>query len=155
MDTNGTIPKAAIIGAGVGGLAAAIRLQAQGWQTEVWEQQSQPGGKIGEWYSNGFRFDTGPSLFTLPHLVDELFELTGHNPDHYFRYHPVREGTRYFYEDGTILNPPADKEGLANTIQRETGEPASNVKQFLSSSQEKYDITKPVFLEQSLHRLKT
>ena len=150
-----TPPKAAVIGAGVGGLAAAIRLQAQGWQTEVWEQQREPGGKIGEWYSNGFRFDTGPSLFTLPHLVDELFELTGHNPEAYFRYFPVREGTRYFYEDGTVLNPPADREGLANTIQRETGEPAANVQQFLDSSQEKYNITRPVFLEQSLHRLKT
>lgn len=147
--------KAAVIGAGIGGLAAAIRLQAQGWQTEVWEQQAHAGGKIGEWYREGFRFDTGPSLFTLPHLVDELFELAGKNPEVYFQYFPVKEGTRYFFEDGTILKPPADWEGLASTIQRETGEPASHVKQFLRNSQEKYHITKPVFLEQSLHRLST
>lgn len=147
--------KAVVIGAGIGGLAAAIRLQAQGWRTEVWEQQTAPGGKIGEWYSKGFRFDTGPSLFTLPELVDELFRLTGHQPEQHFRYFPVKEGTRYFYEDGTMLYPPANTEGLANTIERNIGEPASHVRQFLASSHLKYDITKPVFLEQSLHRLST
>ena len=147
--------KAAVIGAGIGGLAAAIRLQHQGWQTEVWEQQAMPGGKIGEWHSQGFRFDTGPSLFTLPGLVDDLFALTGHEPRQYFQYHPVSEGTRYFYEDGTKLFPPAHPQGLAQTIQETIGEPASHVLRFLEKSRTKYAITKPVFLEQSLHRLPT
>lgn len=148
-------PKVAIVGAGIGGLAAAIRLQAKGWQVEVWEQQESAGGKIGEWSSEGFRFDTGPSLFTLPGLVDELFQFSGYQPEPYFRYFPVKEGTRYFYEDGTILNPPPDSEGLATTIQEEIGEPAENVNHFLQESAVKYQITKPVFLDQSLHRLPT
>lgn len=148
-------PTAAIVGAGIGGLAAAIRLQAQGWQVQVWEQQNAAGGKIGEWSSRGFRFDTGPSLFTLPNLVDDLFTFSGYQPEAFFQYFPVKEGTRYFYEDGTSLNPPPDSDGLAKTLQDETGEPEQNVKNFLKESEVKYQITKPVFLEQSLHRLPT
>ena len=67
--------KIAVVGSGIGGLASAILLQRKGHQVTVYEKNSCPGGKMGQINVDGYRFDTGPSLFTLPELVDELFEL--------------------------------------------------------------------------------
>jgi len=62
--------KVIIIGSGIAGLASAIRLACAGHQVTVFEANAYPGGKLSEIYSDGFRFDAGPSLFTLPQLVD-------------------------------------------------------------------------------------
>ena len=73
------IKKAAVIGSGIAGLAAAIRLANKGYIVEVFEKNSTAGGKISQIQSKGYRFDTGPSLFTLPELVEELFALSNKN----------------------------------------------------------------------------
>ncbi len=147
--------RAIVVGAGIGGLAAGIRLRSQGWEVRVYEKQASAGGKIGEWRSDGFRFDTGPSLFTLPSLIDDLFRCAGKNPRDYFNYRALKEGTFYFYEDGTYLAPGTDSARLSETLNKATGEPVSNIEAFLEKSAEKYNITKPVFLEKSLHRKST
>ena len=67
--------KALIIGSGIGGMASAIRLAAMGFETHVFEQNSFYGGKINSKSIKGYRFDRGPSVFTEPHLVDELLSL--------------------------------------------------------------------------------
>ena len=61
--------RAIVVGAGIAGLASAIRLLHLGFEVEVFEQNETYGGKMGEWSKNGYRFDTGPSLFTMPHFV--------------------------------------------------------------------------------------
>lgn len=153
--TNKANDKAIVIGAGIAGLASAIRLKVNGWQVEVYEKNPSAGGKVGEFETNGFRFDTGPSLFTLPELVDDLFYLAGKEPRDYFNYHLLEAGTKYFYEDGTILAPGPEREGLIQSIARNTHENEERVREFLSKSLEKYEITKPVFLESSLHKMDT
>ncbi len=72
MDKN---KKVAVIGSGIGGIAIALNLKKLGFEVDIFEKNSKIGGKIGEIKQNGFRFDTGPSLFTLPELVDELLNL--------------------------------------------------------------------------------
>ena len=67
--------KIAVIGSGIGGLASALRLSTNGYDVTVYESSGDVGGKIAEIKSNGYRFDKGPSLFTLPNLVDELIEI--------------------------------------------------------------------------------
>ena len=67
--------KAVVIGSGIAGIASAIRLRSKGYEVIVLEANSQPGGKISELQLAGYRFDMGPSLFTLPELIDELFLL--------------------------------------------------------------------------------
>ena len=91
--------KVAIVGAGVGGLATAIRLSIKGYSVEVFESNSYIGGKLSQIESNNFRFDAGPSLFTMPELVDELFELANKNPRKYFNYLKLEESCRYFYHN--------------------------------------------------------
>jgi phytoene desaturase len=147
--------KALIIGAGIAGIAAAIRLAIKGHHVEVYEANNYPGGKLSQFEQDGYRFDAGPSLFTMPQYVDELFELAGKSPADYFRYQKLDTVCKYFYEDGTRLTAYADAGKFGNEVQTQTGEPASAVKQYMESSSRIYNITNHVFLERSLHRLKT
>lgn len=146
--------RALIIGAGIAGIATAIRLAAKGFTVEVFEANSYPGGKLSEFTKNGFRFDAGPSLFTMPQYVDELFELAGKNPRDYFQHQKLDTICKYFYEDGTKLTAYADEQKFADELSRLSADP-SEIERFRENSSRIYDITNHVFLEQSLHRLRT
>src|SRR4051794_6936069 len=96
-------PKALIIGAGIAGIAAAVRLAVKGYHVEVFEANSYPGGKLSEFTMDSFRFDAGPSLLTMPQYVDELFVLAGKDPSIYFQYQKLDITCKYFFKDGTRL----------------------------------------------------
>ncbi|MEL6192307.1 MAG: 1-hydroxycarotenoid 3,4-desaturase CrtD [Bacteroidota bacterium] len=145
----------AIVGAGIAGIASAIRLQHKGYQVQVFEQQSFAGGKIAEIRKEGFRFDTGPSLFTLPELVDELMELGGKTTNTGFSYSPLDIITQYFYPDQTRIVAFSDPKAFASEIAFKTEEKEEKVLKLLRKSEELYDITSHVFLERSLHKLST
>jgi phytoene dehydrogenase-like protein len=63
-----------------------------------------PGGKLSAFELDGYRFDAGPSLFTMPQYVDTLFQLAGEDPKDYFQYQRLDTVCRYFWEDGTRLS---------------------------------------------------
>jgi phytoene desaturase len=147
--------KAVVIGAGLAGLAAAIRLRAKGYQVTLIEASAHPGGKAGELNKNGFRFDTGPSLFTLPELVDELFVLHGKNPREYFSYQSLPYSCKYFYEDGTVIDGHQDAIAFADEVATKTKDTKESVLKFLRYSARIYDLTSNVFIFNSLHRFKT
>lgn len=148
-------PKAIVIGAGIAGIASAIRLSVKRYEVSVFEAGSKPGGKLAELRMNGFRFDAGPSLFTMPQYVDELFELAGKNPNDYFEYTRLKEICRYFYEDGLRLTAKADLNAFAREIETKTRSTAAEVENFLKKSATIYDVTHKVFLERTLHKLKS
>lgn len=143
--------KAAVIGSGIGGLATAIRLRVKGYEVHVFEKNSYPGGKLTVLESNGFRFDAGPSVFTLPHLVTELFELAGKKPEDYFQYIRHDVSTKYFWNDGTIFTAPASKEKFIEAASQQFDEPKENLRKYLKDSERKFRVSKPVFLEKSVH----
>ena len=145
--------KAIIIGAGIAGIAAAIRLAIKGHQVEVFEASAQAGGKLSEIRLGSFRFDAGPSLFTMPQYVDELFRLAGKNPPDYFQYDKLDTICNYFYEDGTRIHAFANPEKFSKEIAEKTNDSADSVLEFLSKSRDIYEITNPVFLQRSLHKL--
>lgn len=147
--------KALIIGAGIAGIATAIRLAVKGYAVEVFEANHYPGGKLSEFEQEGYRFDAGPSLFTMPQYVDELFTLAGKNPKDYFRYQKLNIVCHYFFNEGTRINAYADPSKLANEVNKQTGEPAASLQKYSQNSRRIYEVTNHVFLEQSLHRLKT
>jgi len=148
-------PKAIVIGAGIAGIASAIRLSVKGYEVSIFEAGSKPGGKLAEIRMNGFRFDAGPSLFTMPQYVDELFQLAGKNPNDYFEYIRLKEICRYFYEDGLRLTAKADLNAFAQEIETKTQSTAAEVEKFLKKSTTIYDVTHKVFLERTLHKLKS
>jgi phytoene desaturase len=147
--------KALIIGAGIAGIATAIRLTVKGYAVEVFEANSYAGGKLSEFEQEGYRFDAGPSLFTMPQYVDELFKLAGKQPADYFKYDKLEVVCYYFYPDGTHIKAYANEDEFANEVNRQTGEPITAVKKYYQNSNRIYDITNYVFLERSLHRLQT
>ncbi len=147
--------KAIIIGAGIAGIATAIRLAVQGFEVEVFEANGYPGGKLAEITQDGFRFDTGPSLFTMPQYVDELFQLAGEKPDASFTYQKLALVCKYFYPDGTELDASTNLAAFAQKIGAKTKDQPETIKKYLQNSKQIYNITNHVFLEKSLHRLST
>ncbi|MEM9363164.1 MAG: 1-hydroxycarotenoid 3,4-desaturase CrtD [Bacteroidota bacterium] len=149
------MPKAIVIGAGIGGLSTAIRLRAKNYDVEVFEANAYPGGKLHSKTVDGFRFDLGPSLFTMPHFVDELFELHNKNPRNYFRYKRKEIICNYFWEDGLHFSAKADKEVFACEASQYFEEPKEHITQYVEKSKKKYDLTAALFLEKSLHKAST
>jgi phytoene desaturase len=145
---------AIIIGSGIAGLSAAVRLAVKGYDVQVFEKNNYTGGKLTAIHNKGFRFDAGPSLFTLPHQVDELFRLAGEDPEQHFSYIQLPIVCNYFYEDGTRLHAYADKKKFAEEIEQKLGISSKQVLAYLEKSKFIYDITYPVFLKQSLHKWK-
>jgi phytoene desaturase len=144
--------KAIVIGSGVAGLSSAIRLSVKGYSVRVYESNSYPGGKLTTLQLGNYRFDAGPSLFTLPQLVDELFELSGKNPREYFEYTTVSTACHYFFEDGTRLQFSADQHQLLQHVSEELQIDSEPLRLHFEKSKFIYERTKSAFLERSLHR---
>lgn len=147
--------KALIVGSGIAGIAASIRLALKGYQVEVFEANSYPGGKLSEIDIQGYRFDAGPSLFTLPEQVEELFRLAGKNPSEHFDYLRLDVACHYFWEDGKRLKAWADLSRFAEEVETQLGEPARHIREALERSAFIYDHLAPLFMHRSLHRVGT
>ncbi|MFN4853185.1 MAG: 1-hydroxycarotenoid 3,4-desaturase CrtD [Bacteroidota bacterium] len=146
--------KILVAGAGVAGLAVAARLAAAGHQVTVIEKNPYPGGKLSSLNAQGFRFDMGPSLFTLPSLMHQLFSDCGKNLQDYFKYQKLDEITRYFFSSGKELIASSDSTKFAKSCEVLFGEPAPRVQRYLMHCQKLYNLTADLFLAQSLHQLK-
>jgi phytoene desaturase len=110
--------RAVVIGSGFGGLAAAVRLRAMGWDVTVLEALDQPGGRARVFERDGFTFDAGPTVITAPHLIAELFELVGRDPRDYYSLVPVDPFYRILFDDGSALDYTGDEERLLEQIAR-------------------------------------
>lgn len=106
-----------VIGAGIGGLSTAIRLQAAGHRVIIFEKNKLVGGKMYQIEKDGFRFDTGPSVITMRHVFEQLFESVGRQLDDYLDLLHVDPMTRYFYRDGFVLDASSDLSKMAQQIE--------------------------------------
>ena len=147
--------KVAIIGSGIGGICSAIRLKNQGFDVNVYEKNNYPGGKLSTFKLGDFRFDAGPSLFTMPHLVDELFTISNENPRNFFNYKKKKIHCKYFWDDGKKFTAYSDKKKFFKEIEKEFDIPSSRVKNYLKKAEKKYNLTEKIFLKKSLHKLST
>ena len=144
-----------IVGAGIAGIASAIRLAKLGHKVAVFEASSHAGGKLSQIAGNGYRFDAGPSLFTLPNLVDELFTLCNKNPKDFFQYETLDTVCHYFYEDGKQFAAYKSWDKFRESLSEiATENEIMSLKKQLDKAAFRYNITAPVFIEQSLHRFK-
>ena len=101
--------KVAVIGAGFGGLALAIRLQSAGIQTTVIEARDKPGGRAYYWEKDGFTFDAGPTVITDPPCLKELWALSGHDISEDVELLPVKPFYRLNWADGTNFDYTNDE----------------------------------------------
>ena len=143
--------KAIVIGAGIAGIATSIRLAVKGYDVLVLEKNSYPGGKLSEITLGGYRFDAGPSLFTMPEYVEELFELAGKKTADYFDYDQHDTCCHYFWNDGTFLKAHSDHKKISDEI--DTVFPKSG-ELFLKKLEKAAFINNQIgdlFLKKSLH----
>jgi phytoene desaturase len=146
--------KAIIIGSGIAGLASAIRLANQGFSTEVFETNAFVGGKLSEFKIGDFRFDRGPSLFTMPHLMDELFGLCGMDAQKEFPYIKLKESCRYFYDDGKVFKAYHDAKKLSQEVKDVFQVDGAAFMKHLERSKTMHHYLSKLFMERSLHKAK-
>ncbi len=144
-----------VIGAGVAGLATACRLQSKGFQVTMIEANTYPGGKLTENSSLGYRFDAGPSLFTMPQLLDDVFLQAGKDPRSYYRFQKLNTLGNYFYPDGTKLTAYSDLDRFSLEVEQMLQVDRTDVLSYLQKSAKIYDSAASIFLENSLHKTKT
>jgi len=131
--------RACVIGAGFGGLALAIRLQAAGVATTVVEARDQPGGRAYHWRKDGFTFDAGPTVITDPACLRELWELTGHDIADDVELMPVSPFYRLNWPDGINFDYSNDRRALTAQIARLSPEDVAGYDQFLAYSAAVYE----------------
>lgn len=137
-----------IIGAGIAGLAVAIRLKKLGFNVHVFEKSSTHGGKLTELKTDSFRWDKGPSLFTLPHLVDELFELCDKNPRDYFSYSKLSHHCSYYFHDDFRIDFIADSTLLKKQLAEKFNvEIANDVIDYFNQSKKTYEGIGQFFID--------
>lgn len=144
----------AVVGAGISGLAASIRMRNKGYKVTVFEANSFPGGKLSSESLNGYRFDMGPSVFTMPQFVDELYQMSGKNPRDYYSYNQLDPVYRYFFEDGMVLDAYHGNEKFAEMMAPKTKDSKETILKYLEKIELMYNLTDEVFLHNSLHKAK-
>jgi phytoene desaturase len=129
-------PRVAVIGSGFGGLAAAIRLQAAGCDTVIFEKRDQPGGRAYVYRDNGFIFDAGPTVITAPECLEELFTVAGKSMQDYVELLPVKPFYRLFWDDGYQFDYSDDDDALEKQIRAKSPADWAGYQRFLKYSQE-------------------
>lgn len=133
------IRTAAVIGAGFGGLALAIRLQSAGVQTTVFESRDKPGGRAYVWHDKGFTFDAGPTVITDPSALEELFALSGRKLADYVELMPVTPFYRLCWEDGAVFDYANDQAALDEQIRLRNPADVEGYRRFLAYSREVFE----------------
>ncbi|GAB5465481.1 MAG: phytoene desaturase family protein [Candidatus Kapaibacteriales bacterium] len=137
-----------VIGSGLAGLSAAIRLAHDGYNVTVLEKNKTVGGKVNTHCGNGFTFDIGPTLLTMPHVLEELFDSLGLELENELDIHKIDPICRYFWDDGSSIDAIHDVDEMYENIDRfSDNKDAESYRRFLNKSREIYNITNETFLE--------
>ncbi|MBS1794448.1 MAG: phytoene desaturase [Acidobacteria bacterium] len=142
-----------IIGAGLGGLATACRLAKAGFAVSVFEKTARVGGKVNLVEAAGYRFDTGASLLTMRHVLDELFEYCGRRVEDYLDLVPLETVCRYFWTDGARFDASSDLAKTENGIAAIEPLDVDGFRRYLEDARRKYEIAERTFLAGSLNDL--
>ena len=131
---SGAAPRVAVIGSGFGGLAVAIRLQAAGLATTLFEAREQPGGRAYVWRHQRFTFDMGPTVITDPTLLEDLFAVAGADLHDRVELIAVDPFYRLLWPDGDRFDYCADGAALAAQIGRRNASDRDGYRRFLEYS---------------------
>ena len=133
-------PHAAVIGSGLGGLAAAIRLGAKGYRVTVFEKLEQPGGRACVFRQDGFTFDAGPTIITLPHLIEELFTLCGEDMKDHVDLRLMAPFYRIRFSDGTHFDYSNNDDAMLEQIARISPEDVEGFKRLMRASEQCFQL---------------
>ena len=142
-----------VIGAGLGGMSAAIMLASNGFQVTILEKNAQVGGKLNQLQTKGFSFDLGPSIFTLPEIFRPIFEGDGKRLEDYITLQRVDPQWRNFFEDGVVVDLWEDSEKMRTELERFGPQVFGEYKDFLVYSRRQYEILERGYLRHGLDTL--
>ncbi|MEO1773881.1 MAG: phytoene desaturase [Pseudomonadota bacterium] len=131
-------PHAVVIGSGFGGLATAIRLGARGYRVTVLERLDCPGGRARVFRQDGFSFDAGPTIITLPHLLDELWELCGKRRADHVELRAMDPFYRILFNDGSHLDCSGDADKMRAEVARLSPGDVAGYQRMLKNAEEKF-----------------
>ncbi len=134
MNENNKNTNIVVIGAGLGGLSAAISLATEGFSVEIVEKNDKVGGKLNIMEKDGFTFDLGPSILTMPHIFDALFTRASKNREDYVRFEKVEPHWRNFFEDGAVIDLTPDKEAMRKELDKLGPSAADEFERFMAYS---------------------
>ena len=138
--------KVIVIGAGVSGLASAIRLQHLGYDVEIYEKNARAGGRMGLVEFDGFRFDLGPTILMMPQMFKEVFEFCGRNPDDYLQMQRLDPIYKVYFADGTVHAASSELSKLVQELEAISERDAQGFLQYLGEIYKRYLIAKDHFI---------
>jgi phytoene desaturase len=144
--------QAIVIGAGFGGIAAALRLRAKGYDVTLLERGHALGGRAQVFERDGFRHDAGPTVITAPFLFDELFQLFGKRREDYVTFAALSPWYRFYYQDGTTFDYGGTIEDTLAEIRRIEPKDADGYLAMLEHSRKLYDAGFTELADQPFHR---
>ncbi|MEM9554557.1 MAG: phytoene desaturase family protein [Acidobacteriota bacterium] len=144
-----------VIGAGFGGLAAALRLRARGHEVTIVDRQPQPGGRAAVHRRGGFTFDAGPTIITAPFLIHELFELFGRRTDEYVELRALEPWYRLRFDDGRNLDFTSDLDAMLQQVRSFEPRDVEGYRRMLDATRRIYEVGFERLGDQPFHELKT
>ncbi|MBG9989280.1 phytoene desaturase [Aerococcaceae bacterium DSM 111176] len=145
--------KVSVIGAGTAGLAAAVRLQTEGYDVHLYEKNSKIGGKMFQINEEGYRFDVGPTIVMTPDIYNEVFEYAGRDPKDYIPMQKLDPMIGVTYRDGKKFNLSNDFVELIKLLEEESEEDTSGFIKYMSNIYERYLVAKNKILNRSYRSL--
>ncbi|SEF92404.1 diapolycopene oxygenase [Bryocella elongata] len=139
-----------VIGAGLGGMSAAIQLARAGFSVDLLEKNDKVGGKLNVHEEAGFSFDLGPSIFTLPQMFRPVFEGDGKRLEDYIHLERVDPQWRNFFEDGTVVDLWESTDRMRPELERFGPEAFEDYQRFVQHSKLQYDITERGYFQHGL-----
>ena len=149
------VPHAVVIGAGFGGIAAALRLRAKGYAVTLVERGDKLGGRARVFEKDGFLHDAGPTVITAPFLFDELFALFGKRRADYVTFVPLSPWYRFYFQDGTTFDYGGTVEDTLAEIRRIEPKDAEGYLRMVEHSRKLYDKGFTELADQPFHKLST
>ncbi|WP_026531944.1 phytoene desaturase family protein [Arthrobacter sp. H41] len=136
-----------VVGGGIGGLASAALLAAEGHSVTLLERRKQVGGRAGSWERDGFRFDTGPSWYLMPEVIDHFFRLLGTSADEQLNLVKLDPGYRVIFEEGLdTVDVPAEREAVTKLFESMEAGAGKALSGYLDSAEDAYEMAKKRFL---------
>ncbi|MFZ9708592.1 MAG: phytoene desaturase [Steroidobacteraceae bacterium] len=147
--------RAIVIGSGFGGLAAAVRLGARGYQVTVLEKLDGPGGRAYVYRQDGYTFDGGPTIITAPYLLEELWQVAGRRLADDVRLRALDPFYDVRFDDGDVFRYTADHEVMKAQIARIEPRDVAGFERFLAASRDIYRVAFEGLAEQPFHEIST
>ncbi len=142
-----------VVGAGTAGLAAAVRLQTEGYDVHLYEKNSKIGGKMYQIEEEGYRFDVGPTIVMTPEIYNEVFEYAGRDPEDYIPMKKLNPMMGVTYRDGKEFNLSNDLVELMEVLENESEEDAAGFMRYMSNIYDRYLVAKNKILNKSYRKL--